>query len=418
MNEQIILSRLLDKYEKSKHLREPGTSKRRVMLRIEKKELPEYDYQNAQTRDAFNAAAQALARRHLIETEWVSARPVLSAVVLNLESVEACYALCKRIHPQKQAEAIADLVGETLGAVSTGWIAAWRDDTCRNARELFAVPSFCKEEPSLLSALLTALVRYDALAGETLSMRAFSSLCYHDTKFFERTVREPFLRIAAKYDPGFAEACEQPDFGVRDQLAYLGIYARPELYEFSGDLKVETRVGIIDYAAALPFGLGLPSTLVDEIRLVDLSAIRRITFIENKTNYDEYLITEAKSHEMVVYHGGFMSPQKRKLFARIAAGIGPNVTVAFWADIDLGGFRMFEQLAAMIPSLVPMRMSGEDVAAHRESGLLRTPAYMARLKQLCDDQAFPRFADAANRLLEYGITIEQEAFLQERNVEL
>ena len=35
----IILNRLLDKYENSKHLSEPGTSLRRVMLRVVKKEL-------------------------------------------------------------------------------------------------------------------------------------------------------------------------------------------------------------------------------------------------------------------------------------------------------------------------------------------------------------------------------------------
>lgn len=40
MTEQsIILSRLLDKFENSKHLSDPGTSHRRVMLRVEKKEL-------------------------------------------------------------------------------------------------------------------------------------------------------------------------------------------------------------------------------------------------------------------------------------------------------------------------------------------------------------------------------------------
>lgn len=43
MTEQgIILNRLLDKYENSKHLLAPGTSTRRVMLKVEKKDFPEY----------------------------------------------------------------------------------------------------------------------------------------------------------------------------------------------------------------------------------------------------------------------------------------------------------------------------------------------------------------------------------------
>ena len=48
----IILNRLLDKYENSKHLSEPGTSLRRVMLRVVKKEFPEYDYEDAATRSS------------------------------------------------------------------------------------------------------------------------------------------------------------------------------------------------------------------------------------------------------------------------------------------------------------------------------------------------------------------------------
>lgn len=44
MKQELLLSRLLDKYEKSKHLMQPGISSRRVMLRIEKNEFPEYQY--------------------------------------------------------------------------------------------------------------------------------------------------------------------------------------------------------------------------------------------------------------------------------------------------------------------------------------------------------------------------------------
>ena len=49
---QVILNRLLDKFENSKHLSEPNTSRRRVMLRIDKRELPEYQYEDAADRDA------------------------------------------------------------------------------------------------------------------------------------------------------------------------------------------------------------------------------------------------------------------------------------------------------------------------------------------------------------------------------
>ena len=85
MKENILLSRLLDKYEKSKHLSQPGSSTRRVMLRIEKHEFPEYDYEDAQVRDEWNETVKTLESRGLIGAEWVSGRPVLSCVTLNLE---------------------------------------------------------------------------------------------------------------------------------------------------------------------------------------------------------------------------------------------------------------------------------------------------------------------------------------------
>ena len=101
MTEQgIILTRLLDKYEKSKHLLEPGSSNRRVMLRIEKKELPEYRHETASIRDAFNQAVQELEQEQLISAEWLKGRPVLSAVILNLDQVERCYQMTGRTHPR------------------------------------------------------------------------------------------------------------------------------------------------------------------------------------------------------------------------------------------------------------------------------------------------------------------------------
>lgn len=101
MTEQgIILNRLLDKYESSKHLLDPGTSLRRVMLKVEKKDFPEYIYEDAVIRDAYNEAALELEKKHLVQLEWVKGRPVLSAIVLRLDQISQCYALPKECIPR------------------------------------------------------------------------------------------------------------------------------------------------------------------------------------------------------------------------------------------------------------------------------------------------------------------------------
>lgn len=412
MTEQrTILNRLLDKYEKSRHLHEPGASTRRVMLRVGKNELPEYVYQNADIRDAYNEAARALEAQQLVWLEWVKGWPVLSTVILRLEQVMPCYAAAERVHPGVRAKQVADMVNGELEGVDVSWIAAWKEDVCKAAAERWKIPAFCRKDAESLQVLLRAFREYSALPGG-ITMRAFSSRCYSDTKFFERNVCDLFLKIAREYDAELAFACNEQELGVKEQLAFLGIYARPELYELAGNCTVLTNRGSICIGAA-PYGLALPGTLVDFITAIDLAGIGCITFIENKTNYDAYVMAEMQPDELVIYHGGFLSPQKRRLITLLAHAAPETAEMRFWADIDLGGFRMFRHLRELVPSLMPMRMSGECVDSFREHGLERSDEYLAALKKEATEGKYPLFQDAIERILTYGVTIEQEAFLNE-----
>lgn len=142
-----------------------------------------------------------------------------------------------------------------------------------------------------------------------------------------------------------------------------------------------------------------------------MSSINCITFIENKTNYDEYLISEKQPDELVIYHGGFLSPQKRKLFTLIGNAAAASIKVQFWADIDMGGFRMFAHLQSILPQLQPMRMSGNLVEKYHQNGLKRTEKYLSKLQTDMQNGEYLLFEDAITEILKYGITIEQEVFL-------
>ena len=413
MSKEIIINRLLDKYESSKHLYEPGVSNRRVMLRTDprKKEFPEYEYENATIRDAFNEVAEELAQQNLIAIQWLKGRPVLECVILNVDAVLECYKLVGRTHPKELALKIAALVHEKLEYATTDWIVAWRDDICAKAREEFKAPTYCKKDLSQLENLLVALRAFDAQNGEPTTMRAFSSRCYRDTKFFERHVRDLFLQAARKFDNVLAEICEHEDLGVRDQLACLGIYARPELYELAGNVTINTRTGSINLNAAGDCGLALPSTVVDDIASFDLHTIQSVTFIENKTNYDEYIRTEKQHNELVIYHGGFISPKKRSLFSKLAIASQGGIALRFWGDIDLGGFQMYEQLQKTFPNVQPMRMSEAEVEKYHHNGLARTEEYLCKLRTSHFNHADSQFKSAIEKIVEYRVTIEQETFL-------
>lgn len=411
MKQEILLSRLLDKYEGSKHLGQPGTSRRRVMLRIEKNELPEYIYEDAQIRDDWNNIVKALEVQGVVSAQWVVGRPVLSCVALSLDHIAECYELAGRKHPKELADTVARMVTTRLSLVTTNWIMAWRDDVVCQAQKTLRVPPYCKKDLSLLDKLLKAFEMYDSLHGEPMTMRAFSSKCYQNTKTFEKEARDQFLKIASIYDAELKETCEQSEMGDRERLAYLGIYVRPELYELSGHCTIQTAKGNIWMDAVSPYGLALPSSGIDSILSFDLTGVKRVIFIENKTNYDEFVLSELKPQEIAVYHGGYLSPQKRKLFQKIAEALHDQIEVVFWADIDLGGFRMFEQLQAIFPSLLPMRMSGEDVITHYVTGLKRSEHYLNEVQTALDNKKYLLFQNAMKKILEYGVTIEQEAFL-------
>lgn len=411
MEQNVILTRLLNKFENSKHLTQPGISNRRVMLRVDKNELPEYDRENVVVRDRFNQAAKSLERQGLVQLEWIYGQPVFSKIYLNLAHTEEVYRLVGRQHPQQTAQGLYTIIQETLSHARVSWIAAWRDDINQILQHKWKLPSVCKKGEAFLKDFLKVLICYESLNHEAITVRAFSTRCLQNSKRFEREFQEDFLRIAEQYDPELNALCTQRTIGQRDKLAYLGIYTHPELYQMSGRCSIVTQSGQIDLESVFPVGLAIPSTAVDTIKTFSLEKIRRIIFLENKTNYEEYLLTELADDELAIYHGGFLSPQKQLFLKKISYSISKDVDIAFWADIDMGGFQMFERLQKIFPQLRPMRMSGSDVDQYAQFGLSRSKAYLISLQDALIKGEFPLFRDAVERIINYGVTIEQEIFL-------
>ena len=82
------------------------------------------------------------------------------------------------------------------------------------------------------------------------------------------------------------------------------------------------------------------------------------------------------------------------------------------ADIDLGGFCMFENLQTVFPQLEPMRMEGRFVEQYHKNGLKRPEQYLKKLKEERNAGRHTLFVDAIDKILQYGVTIEQETFLE------
>ena len=409
MERELILTKLLDKYENSKHLSEPNTSKRRVMLRIDKNDLPEYKYEIAENRDRFNSAAKALEADGIVEVKMLGDRPVMSMIVLKLQKISDAYKAANKIHPVEAAKECISIIKTILSPVKTPWIQSWRDDTCETIKQTLRLPSFYKKDVSYARKFLSMLIYYDKL-NDTTTTRTFSTTCFQNSKQFENEFQGEFLKAAMCFHPELAELSLQEDFGTREKLAVLGIFTHPELYQLAGCISIVTQQGETDLSPLYPYGIAIPGTAVDEIISFKCDSIRKIIFIENLTNYCEYLRTEIVSKELVIYHGGYLSPKKRQLVNKLSESKLPDVSVYFWGDIDLGGFQMFGHLLKIFPMLIPMRMSSDVVAKYAQFGLSREPAYLERLKTAIEQSEFPLFEESIRMVLHYGTTIEQEVF--------
>lgn len=412
MKQQEILAALLAKYEKSSHLLEPGKSHRRVMLNIDKannKDFPQYNFENAAVRDAYNSAAKELEAKQLISIEWLDMLPRMQKLILNLDNVDAAYDFLGRLHPQKRAAEFCKQVHTALEHVNIDWIKCWQQDVLDKAAKKYSLPDKWDEYGELL---LRVFQEYAQLQGGTITMRAFSIKCFHDSKRFEREFKDRLLKISARYDEKLQvllQDSNEEQLSWRAQLAYLGIYARPELYELSGRVTFTFAGEKLNLGAVYPQGLALPDKVAACFTAVDLSGIERIIFIENKTNYDEFLQTEIQQTDLVIYHGGMLNGVKRKFFARIAASA--NCKVLHWSDIDLGGMEMFAQLHEIIPQLKPWRMDIAAVEKYHQQGLTRPAAYWQKLDRLLSEHKYPEFEEVIHLLLKYKVTIEQESFL-------
>ena len=412
MERELILEKLLKKYENSKHLSEPDISKRRIMLNINKKDLPEYEYEVAEVRDRFNSATQALANEKIIEIEFLNDRPVISLIILNLQKINEAYKIADRVHPKKAAEKCITIIKDSLTDVKTPWIQTWRDITCETISRTLRLPSFQVKGDLFAKEFLNILSFYDRLNGVTITTRAFSSACLQNSKRFENDFQDEFLKVAENFHSEVIDLSFQENFGTREKLAVLGIVSHHELYQLSGCISFTTKRGEIDFSASFPHTVAISDSIVDEIETFYLEKIKKIIFIENLTNYNEYLRTEINSNELIIFHGGYLSPKKRQFIYKLSESIPSGIDVFFWGDIDLGGFQMFGNLQKIITKLRPMRMTADLIKKHKNSGLKRTHAYLELLEIASEQNRYPVFDESIKMILHYGVTIEQESLLQ------
>lgn len=409
--QQFILNKLLDKYEDSKAFID-GTEFTRGIILKPGKQFPEYNYEDYETKENFYNAARDLEKMGVIRVKYVSDREhLIQEIRLNLNLVDMAYDLLDR---EPLLDKIQDIMTHLVQAFNTSnvpWLKEfYADELGKLNREKKATGLWAKDN-QVIADVLVALREIEQTIDAPVTMRVFSLRCYKDSKHFEKEVSKDVVSIIKANEPSIVEYLSSDEtLSDKEILAQVGVISRDETFEFCGDVFFETEAGECNFAA-LTKGACIPSRSLDDIRSIRYGSVSRVLFIENKTNFDEYVLNYRKPDEAVIYHGGFYSPQKAKFYRLWAATLPQGVACYHWGDIDLGGFRMHKRLKEIFPEVQSYMMDADSYRKYVRSGLDRSDAYIQKVAKLANDVEYSEFKDVIHLIIENKKTIEQEVML-------
>lgn len=398
-----LINNLLDSYEDSGNF--DGNIGRRVYLKKSFKR-PSGD---SVEYEEFLSELLELRKKRIVDFDWQIKEYIAGRIWLVLENVQSAYDNVGRENKHAALERVRKAVLKSKSRIGEGWIKAYLDrvlDDISNNK----LSGFWNSDMQLIDDVLKALELIYSLNGSSISMRAASVKLYANSKHFENVIKSHIISIAKKYEPVLVEA-DNENISEREVLSQLGIVKMSEMFEFCGGLKVFYKDGEVDYSP-IRRGACIIGDALSEIERIELSGIRSIMFIENKTNYTEYCLNSRCKDELVVFHGGLYSPAKGEFFRLISKALNGE-QVFYWGDIDLGGFNMFCRLRENIfPNLIPYNMDKQSFEQYKTIGLPRNTLYLNKLARLKKCARYAVFSDVIELIIESGVTVEQEAFIK------
>ncbi len=181
-----------------------------------------------------------------------------------------------------------------------------------------------------LTLLLKALIAVSEKRHVGLDLRTFSVRCFGDSKAFE-SMQSRFADAWKKFAPD-----GQSELNTDEVLASLGIAKFPLPLLLKGPILLKTNKREFDCTDCHPF-IGLPpQTIVD---VLDISKATYVLTIENLTTFNRY-VAEIDDNGIVLYTGGFPSPEFRRIYQLLVRHLGSDRKVYHWGDIDEGGVKI------------------------------------------------------------------------------
>jgi hypothetical protein len=389
--ERYILELLIAKYEKSMAYKEQRVTNRRIL--IKENELGKIDFEDYEMKSDLFDSLNELKEKSMIDYSWMKYEEnnLIKEIWLNLDAVDEVYTLLGIRSKLDENRILIDLLQNEVFRKGS-WMEAFKKDILERYNETRTITHMLMRDIEKSKKFIELMAFLNRTEDENYHERILSSELYSDSKYFQRELKKKLIQLVKKY-----EDLEEDD----EALAILGIRNNPDTIEWKGNLQLL----IDDYWMPfdkLIYGNIINVENIDVIQAFKMENIQRIIFIENRATFDSYSKIHGKA-ELVIYLGGFSGKKKLAFIERIFREY-PDKAYFEWSDIDLGGFRIFEQLKSVIPSLVPMLMSKDVLNDHLGKCVFFNKEYEKKLRKRVDNC----FAETIEKMLEHNIRLEQE----------
>lgn len=402
--EHLILSRMIDKYERTSAYVNGEMPKNRIILNFygkNKSDFPEYDIEDFNVKTVINEAVCNLADETFIFYEWMKGQDnhILSRAWLNFEKTDEVYKFLNRKPKKDVISSVVKELSDEIKRVNTDWIIQFYSDASAFLKSHMKFGGLLSENKYQREELYKLLAFIDGNNYSALKERVFSEKCFGDSKYFENNVKSVLLSILRRY--------VSSDLNDNELLKFVGINKYPEQLEMCGKIIVAS-----NDMSVLKNGFCIYPGDLDEVKWSVDRAVSKIITIENRANYFSYLEGMKTPDEIVVFHGGQYSPAKKKLFELLSKAMPENCEWYHWGDIDFGGFSMLLRLRKEIrPSIIPYRMNSRELECYENYTQAFSNEYGEKLLRLSEEALLEDCRDCLDYMIKHKIKLEQEAML-------
>lgn len=404
MNYQVeLLNKLLNKYEISDWYYK-GISTRRILLDPYKGNVLPHITENAFEKEKFLQALKSLKVKKIIDFSWskFEENNLVERIWLHTEpqAIQEAYKICQRKPKDKQQTNLIQLLETEKNHVHTLWIKELLEAVLLEAYQKSKqwTPPFSEIE---LNDVIKVLGLLNQSSGEYIHKRILSTRLFADSKYFERKVQNKLLQLVNRY---LEDSTELTD---KEKLQQLGIGVTPEIFYISGPVEIELDKGRID-GKLFPKGLYLGADMLSDILQIS-GTYDEVMTIENLANYYWYLQNEKKETELAIYTGGFLTKNQVILCKLIK--MEQVKSIYHWGDIDLGGFRILNQIKTVWNNVEPWKMNLETIIQFENQSKRVERDYLQKVQASMQLPEFQVYRDVLEHIINTEKVLEQEAEL-------